>query len=368
MRVALVAHWFGEFCVSQANGLAEQAEVHLMCPQGMLGLWEEVVSDRVNLVNIPKHGRRSLKNLFAACELAKLIKSVNPDVIHFHTGGHMRLMLALPWLRSYPVVATVHDPSPHPGESTWVLRWADRTMRRRADHFILHGESLCRIFHETWGVPRERMTPIQLGAVEFSRWRDPNLELPARGHLLLFGRIQRYKGIPVLIEAAERLKCSPEQLKIVIAGRGDDMAPHRAKIESTGQSERFVILNEFIPEPMADALFAHARAIVLPYTEASQSGPATAALVYGKPVIASNIGGLPEIVRDGETGLLVPPNDPEALAQAIDRIVDDQALADKLAEGAKRVGRDELSWSALAAPTIDVYNRAIAHRRSQRGR
>lgn len=368
MRVALVAHWFAEFCVPQANALAEHIEVALLYPRGGLGVWEQMLSPRVRLLPIPKHGRRSPRNLLAVPELVRLIRAARPDLIHLHANGHARLVLALPWLRDLPLIATIHDPVFHPGETTWVRRLANRALRRRADHFFLNGEALCREFHEAWGIARERMTAVALGAPDFPRFRDPSLVPPARGHLLFFGRIQRYKGIPVLIEAARRLRRSPHELKIVIAGRGEDFAPHRAQIEATGQRERFVILNDFIPEAMVDALFREARAAVLPYTQASQSGPAAVALLYGKPVVASAVGGLPDVIRDGETGLLVPPGDPEALAEALNRVVEDDALAARLAAGARRVAETEIAWAAQVPPTLAGYERAIAAHRARRGR
>ena len=111
------------------------------------------------------HGRRSPRNLLAVQRLVRQIRSERPDVIHLHANGHARLMLALPWLRDIPMIATIHDPVPHPGESTWVRRLAGRALRRRADHFLLHGEALCRQYHEAWGVARERMTSLPLGAL-----------------------------------------------------------------------------------------------------------------------------------------------------------------------------------------------------------
>jgi glycosyltransferase involved in cell wall biosynthesis len=360
MRVALVAYWFNDYCVAQANALAEHVEISLLFPDGMLGRSQEILSPRLEHVPIPKHGRRSPLNLLAVPELVKLIRSRRPDVIHVHANGHTRLMLALPWLRNIPLVVTVHDPVPHQGETSWLRRWTNRIMRRRGDQFLLHGEALCRRFQESWGVARDRMTSVQHGALDYSRWRDPSVTPPARGHILLFGRIRPYKGIPVLIEAARRLRRPPENLKIVIAGRGVDFAPYRAQIEATGQRERFVILNEHISEAMVDALFREARAVVLPYTQASQSGPASTAFAYGKPVVASAVGGLPEVVREGETGLLVPPGDAQALADALNRLAEDDALAARLSEGARRLGETELSWSALAEPVVAAYERAIA--------
>jgi glycosyltransferase involved in cell wall biosynthesis len=368
MHVALISFWFAEYCVLQANALAERARVTLLFPTEILGEQRSRLSPRVEHVDIPHHGRWSLSYLVAIPRLARLIRRLNPDVIHTHSAGHSRLMLAMPLLRRFPLLLTVHDPTFHSGEEASRLSaWAHRLGRRRADHFTLHSEALCQTFHEVWGIDRERMTPLAHGLLDYSHRHDPDLAPPARGHALLFGRLQAYKGIPVLIEAAARLRSAPPEFKIVIAGRGDDMTANRARIAELGLEDRIIFLEQFIDEPLVDALHRHARVIVLPYLEASQSGPATTACAYGKPLIASRVGALPDVVRDGETGLLVPPGDPDALAEALDRIATDDALTARLSEGSRRFGEEHLSWEVLAPQHLEACERAIAARRRALG-
>lgn len=367
MRVALVAWWFNEYCVAQASALARHAQVFLCFAEGKLGRAKEALSPRVHHVPVPMPPSRSPRNLMIVPDLVRILRRINPDVIHVHQSGHARLMLAMPFLRRYPLVVTVHDPTQHSGEHTWVATWADRRARARGDHFLLHGRHMCGMFEQIHGITRERMTPISHGVLDYSLWRDEAAPPLAQGHALLFGRMKPYKGVGVLIEAAARLRSAPPGFKIVIAGRGDSLDPHRRRAAELHLGERVVFMEQFIPEPQVDALHRHARVIVLPYTEATQSGPAATACAYGKPIIASDTGGLPEVVRDGQTGLLVPPGDPDALALALDRIASDDALAQTLGEGARRLGETELSWEALAPQTIAAYERAIAARRRRLG-
>lgn len=107
--------------------------------------------------------------------------------------------------------------------------------------------------------------------------------------------------------------------------------------------------------------FQRAELVILPYLEASQSGVAAAALANGRPLIASRIGGLPEIVQHGLNGLLVEPNDVEGLASAIDRFLADEALRRQLTEGAVKSAAT-LDWNHVAEALSEAYERLLADR------
>ncbi len=126
----------------------------------------------------------------------------------------------------------------------------------------------------------------------------------------------------------------------------------------------FEVHNRWIEEDERTALFRRAGVVVLPYTEASQSGVVPMAYACGKPVVATRTGGLPEVVEHGETGLLVPPRDEDALAEAVIKLLRDADFRRRLG----RKGREKLltEWSpkVVARQTADVYRRAIDDRRS----
>ena len=123
--------------------------------------------------------------------------------------------------------------------------------------------------------------------------------------------------------------------------------------------DRFVVHNEFISEACTADYFRRASVVVLPYIEASQSGVIPMAYSAAKPVVATTVGGLPEIVEDGRTGYLVAPRDAAQLADAVSRLLLDAQLRQRMGENGKRKMEAECSPSVIAQKTLDIYHRAV---------
>jgi glycosyltransferase involved in cell wall biosynthesis len=174
--------------------------------------------------------------------------------------------------------------------------------------------------------------------------------------VLFFGRIWEYKGLEFLIRAEPLITAEVPDARIVIAGHGEDFARYR---QIMIHPDRFTVYNEFIPEERSTELFQQASVVVLPYVEATQSGVISLAYEFMKPVVATTVGGLPEIVEDGRTGYLVPPRDEHALAAAIVRLLRNKPLRRLLGQNAKRKLDAECGPSVIAQQTFDVYTRAL---------
>jgi glycosyltransferase involved in cell wall biosynthesis len=123
-------------------------------------------------------------------------------------------------------------------------------------------------------------------------------------------------------------------------------------------SSRFEICKGFIPGDVAAALFQKVSLVVLPYISASTSGILVTAYVFGKPVVATRVGCLPEYVQDGITGLLVPPRNVEELADAIARLLSDDVMRHRMGENAKH-WVNELQCRVVDQ-TLGAYERAIS--------
>ncbi|MCH8838008.1 MAG: glycosyltransferase [Candidatus Marinimicrobia bacterium] len=163
--------------------------------------------------------------------------------------------------------------------------------------------------------------------------------------LLYFGYIRKYKGLLTLLDA---LPAVVERLgaKTIIAGEFyDDPAEYLARMENPVLAPYLVDATRFIPDDEVAQYFSAADVVVLPYLTATQSGIVSIAQEYEVPCIVTSVGGLPEVVVDGHTGLVVPPDDPQALAQAIIEFfttVDRPQMIKRIAEEKKR-----FSWSSL---------------------
>jgi glycosyltransferase involved in cell wall biosynthesis len=174
--------------------------------------------------------------------------------------------------------------------------------------------------------------------------------------VLFFGRIWPYKGLDNLIRAEPWIAQQIPDVRIVIAGQGEDFERYRRLMV---HPERFAVLNRHISDAEVATLFRQASVIVLPYIEASQSGVIPIAYTYGKPVVGTTVGGLPEMIDDGVTGFLVPPGNEKRLAAAIIAVLRNDAQRRKMGAAAKQKIERECSPAVIARQTLDVYRAAL---------
>ncbi len=175
---------------------------------------------------------------------------------------------------------------------------------------------------------------------------DPDLNRIAanRKNFLFFGRIEKYKGVGVLVAAYALARSVDPELRLVIAGQGEVNPSLRTEAEKLGVT----LINNWIPEDKVFDLIAAAGVLVLPYLSATQSGVSGIALANGLPIIATNVGGLPEHVADRRNGRTVPPGDCVALANAMLEVSQSEALARSMAQESLHLGRTLFSWTAIA--------------------
>ena len=163
--------------------------------------------------------------------------------------------------------------------------------------------------------------------------------------------MRKNKGLEYLIKAEPHLRKKIKNIKIIIAGEN----PYFEYDESMLSSPHYEIANQFIPNQDIPQYFRRASLVVLPYISATQSGIIPLAFAFGKPVVATSVGAIPEIVENGKTGLLVEPKNEIALAEAICKVLLNPNLLKKMSKNALRYCDDELSWDAIAQKTIKIY-------------
>jgi glycosyltransferase involved in cell wall biosynthesis len=360
MKVALVSYDFEEYCVRLANGLADTATVLLLQPSGA-GLHLSALDSRVSVQLFAQARlRQPGRQLRAGWDLVRRIKAFNPDVVHVQQG-HLWFNGFLPLLRRFPLILTVHDPRHHLGD-TISKKTPQAVMDfgyRRASQLIVHAAPLKQVI-----VAECRIRPELVHVVPHVSLSDVTDKASSCDHqptILFFGRIWEYKGLEYLIRAEPLITEKVPEARIVIAGEGEDFGRYRRLMD---RPEHFVVYNEHIPDQRRSELFRHASVVVLPYVDASQSGVIPVAYSFMKPVVATTVGGLPEIVDDGRTGYLVPPRDERALAEAIVRLLRDKPLRMRMGLNGRRKLDAECAPSVVARQTLAVYRRAIAGGRS----
>ena len=175
------------------------------------------------------------------------------------------------------------------------------------------------------------------------------LGLPAAARVVLcFGFIKPYKGVVHLIDAAAPLQREfGDGVRVLIVGDiYGDPQPYRDRIAASPARGIIELVDGFVPDDTVEDYFVAADLVVLPYVSATQSGIVQIAYNYERPVVTTDVGGLPEVVRDGETGYVVPPADPQALAAAVTRFFREDRAADFAAAVARE--KAKYSWDRMA--------------------
>jgi glycosyltransferase involved in cell wall biosynthesis len=303
---------------------------------------------------------RSIKTGFA---ILKWLKELKPDLIHFETTSG-RLLWAQVFLRRIaPLVLTVHDPQPHTGESPLKKRVIRRFTYSLANQFIFHNRIQIPQFCKDYGISDEKIEFTPLGEYALYRFYLEELRPVDRKMVLFFGRLSPYKGIETLLQSAPMICKKVSDAHFVIAGRpipGYKLPP----LPRLSNGGKFTIIEEYIPNTRLAELFQQTAVVVCPYIDATQSGVVMTAYAFWKPVVATRVGGLPEYIDDGKTGILVEPKNPESLSEGTIKILNKM----KTIEGQQRISntilkksQTEFNWDKIAAQTIEIYQRTINH-------
>jgi glycosyltransferase involved in cell wall biosynthesis len=207
-----------------------------------------------------------------------------------------------------------------------------------------------------------RVIPYTLGFAE-TRVGVPRVT-PRDGFVVLFvGRLVERKGVRYLIDAVQRLS-SDRRARLVIIGDGPDRQRLKEQVRRGGLEGRVEVRGRVSDRELRQA-YADASVFVLPAivdTRGDTEGLGVVlleAMSYGVPVVASDLGGITDIVTDGQTGLLVSPADVAALAATLERLAADTALAERLGEAGHRVVQERFSWPAILAQWEACYAAAL---------
>jgi glycosyltransferase involved in cell wall biosynthesis len=237
---------------------------------------------------------------------------------------HVWTPLLVASIRSLGVAyaTVIHDAGPHPGDPTAILtRWLVREARQ-ADLIVTLSRTVADRLVSTGQVPIERVFPLfhpdlRFGGTFVNRKRAPGTPL----RLLFLGRILKYKGLPLLIDAIEMLRRDGIRVNLGVAGAGD-ITKEQPRLTALGAE----IINRWLNDDEIPALLARYEAIALSHTEASQSGVAATAFGNCMPVVGMPVGGIAEQVIDGRTGVLAHRINAKSFADAIHRLAADQNL------------------------------------------
>jgi glycogen(starch) synthase len=314
---------------------------------------------------------RRCRQLYAAAALRAVpALAAGCHLVHAHLGEDLAVLpLAVRTARraGAPLVVTVHCSPTHTvavtgGRSALIHHlggWMEGRATARADGVITLTEQMA-IRLTSAGLAADRVSVIPSGA-DHRRFgghlRDPWPELP-RPRVLYLGRLVPQKGVDVLLDAVRHLA---GKVPVLVVGDGPLRLALERRARRLGIADR-VRFEGFCRHVDVPARLAHADVIVVPSVYEELGSVLIEALHAGLPAVASDVGGIPTVVRDGVTGDLVPPGSAPALARAIDRLVVDEDRRRRYRD-ASMAAAERYRWEVLAERVVEVYQRAMAQRR-----
>ncbi len=244
------------------------------------------------------------------------------------------------------VIFLCHNVLPH--EKMPIGRNLALSAFRHGDGFIVHSQAdendLARLLP---GAPIRRtvLPEFDICPVQGISKSEARERLGLRGPtILFFGLVRKYKGLMDLIDAMAYVDM-PDLTCLVAGEFYDNRDKYVRRIKQLRLGDRIRLVDRYIPNEEVEQYFAAADVVVLPYRSATQSAILQLAFRFGRPVIATTAGGLPESVQDGRTGLLLPPGFPQAMASAIRRFYREN-MEERLAQGV-REDKDRFCWRRM---------------------
>jgi glycosyltransferase involved in cell wall biosynthesis len=308
-----------------------------------------------------RHVRRAInpwRDAAGLLELVRLLRRERPDILHANSSKAGVLGRLAAAAAGVPIrIFTVHGWAfaAHSGAASRLYRWADRLVRP------LTTVTICVAEHER-GAGLAAGTCSEARTIVIPNAIDVRSAPPARRNRKLLrvvavGRLKAPKDFLTLVRAVAALP--PESCELLIVGEGPDRARLETEIDRLGVAQRVRLAGERsdVPELLADA-------DVFVLSSASEGMPISVleAMAAGLPVVASRVGGLPELVPDGEAGLLVAPGDTEGLAEALRRLIADPQLRRRLGDAGHAQVRERFDLASFRRAHLELYSRELARR------
>ena len=295
----------------------------------------------------------------AWCRLRALMKDKNIDLIHYH--NLLPCAFVARFIANIPKVQTEHSSgflmAVEKGEYKRLYRWlfsqSDYVIGASqvlVDNLIKYGVSRDRTSFIGSGVDVERFNP----AVDGSEIRGKYGVKPTENIVLCPARLDPVKGVWYLIRAIPYIIKQDDSPRFLIAGDGPEMEKLNQEVIKLQIADRVTFAGR-VPNSEMPKYYAASDIVVLPSLKEATSIAGLEAMATGKPLVGTRVGGIPQIIADGETGTLVPPRNPEELARAITSLLGDKGKRTAMGLKARDKAEGEFSWQIIARKIQDIY-------------
>jgi len=311
----------------------------------------------IETVILPRSGKWSYVS--QASRAASEAREFSPDLVHVHYAGGFGLWGVRTGIQPMVVSAWGSDLIGY--KPRWLFRSLLRFVLKRATHITATGQFLkdntCRICHPA---------SHKISVIPFGVEVPDGIVPPPSGPLkicYLKGHQMKY-GPDILLKAMCEVKKAVPEVVLSMAGEGELTEQLKQMVSSLGLEDNVNFVG-FVQHERVHSFLKEHHMMVMPSLMEAFGVAALEASACGRPVIASNVGGVPEVVKDGITGILVPPNDPHQLAEAIIRLVQDAEVREKMGKAGYEFVKERYSWERSLDMMSDLYERLIYEKSSK---
>jgi glycosyltransferase involved in cell wall biosynthesis len=324
--------------------------------------------------------RRGLRGIQYVKEWLKLVwylRREKPDVVLF---GEIRFAFELYFLRMLRMFGLNLADIVHDVQSYDTSRDANTVIQESASHranynriydtfdvLFVHDKINRNLFLDIYDIPANRVFEIAHGSNEIMLEMTPShtpdqlremLEVePGQKTVLFFGTITKYKGVEDLLQAFPAVRKATGARLIIAGFPAKDIDPKKlmALAEELSVADDIAWYLDYVPNKQVVPIMMMSDVVAFPYRAITQSGVVQIAYACGKAVVATQVGGLGDVIENGQSGLLVEPESPDALAEAIISLLNDSELAQKMGQRAHELSQTKYSWLNVADQILAVF-------------
>ena len=307
---------------------------------------------KLELFKFPNFRLGVFKNYLLLLEVYRYIKREGFSIVHYNGASAFIYLLYLLNKNKRKQFWTLHDYKSHSGEENLRSEKVNKFIAKRKKlTLIQHYKYLQDAVIKEFKLSNSKVRLLRSGSLTiFNAFKSDYSLVPNNEFILYFGRISKYKGVENLIRAFSSIE-NPS-MKLVIAGKG--------KIEQEILCSNIIVYNDYIQTEKLIGLIKKCAFVVVPYLDATHSAVIATAYEFDKPVIASNIDGLNEVVPDNKTGRLIDSQDILAWKKIMTELMENQKLLMDYEENVRKIIKsDILSWEAIVYEYVNLYQEQI---------
>jgi glycosyltransferase involved in cell wall biosynthesis len=304
-------------------------------------------------------------NICTMLSLVRKIKKLGVDVVNITWPPRRNKMLL--YLLRKKLVLTLHDPFPHSAKNNREFEFCRKLAFKWIPKIILLNNAQTEKFCSTYSFPQQRLFFARLGKYDCINYLSEKCsgsaeslaELPEslRGqkYILFFGLIAPYKGVEYLLQAFAKISKKHPDVKLLIAGSGKLYFDESLYKENSN----VVVLNRYVPLALLACLLKNTLFTVCPYKDATQSGVVQTAFSMGTPIVASDVGNFAEAIENGKSGMIVPPSNVDALANAMDDLVDHPEKLESFRNYIANNWLQKNGWEEIVKQYLNCYEAKV---------